>query len=430
MTANFKKFKLQESILAAITKIGYEEPTPIQAESLPILMEGSDLLGIAQTGTGKTAAFALPILNSLMLNKKKTKSRKLRALILSPTRELASQINESFRAYAEGSDIFCGVIFGGVGKKGQITMMSKGCDILVATPGRLVDLMSEGFIQFDQLEVFVLDEADRMLDMGFIKDIQKVIDKLPAKRQTMLFSATMPKAIAKLANSLLKNPQKVEITPESTTVDRIDQKLFMVERSNKFKLLKDILHNESIESALIFTRTKHGADRVVRDLTKSEISAVAIHGNKSQGARERALKSFKEGKVRILVATDIAARGIDIDRVTHVINFNLPEDVESYVHRIGRTARAGREGTSLSFCEETEVKLLKNIEKFIKYKIPVEANHQYHVIHSKQAIEQEETRKKEARNHRLSNRKKVKPKVRNSQNARSAGIKTKKRRRR
>lgn len=423
---NFEKLELPEQILKAIKKKGYESPTPIQAEAVPPLMKGGDLLGIAQTGTGKTAAFSWPIISRLTHKKTKTKPRCLRALILTPTRELASQISDNIRTYSEGSNLFCGVIFGGVGKKGQITMMNKGCDILIATPGRLLDLMSEDHIRFDQLEVFVLDEADRMLDMGFIHDIKKVIAKLPPKRQTMLFSATMPKTITALANSLLTRPKRVEVTPENTTVEKIDQKLFMISRSNKMALLQQLLDDESIKSALVFSRTKHGADRLVRDLNKAGVKSEAIHGNKSQGARERALKSFKSGAIRVLVATDIAARGIDIDRVSHVINYNLPEEPESYVHRIGRTARAGREGVSLSFCAATEVKLLKSIEKFINYKIPMVDDHEFHTVHTKAEIELEERKKKEAKAAHLSNRKKIKSKRRNSANARSGNIKTKK----
>lgn len=424
--SSFNEFNLNEGIIASIEEMGYETPTPIQAQSIPVLMSGRDLLGIAQTGTGKTASFALPILNRFAEKKVKTKSHHIRALILSPTRELSSQINQSFREYGKNLKVFSGVIFGGVGKKGQITMLSKGCDVLVATPGRFLDLMSEGFIKFDQLEVFVLDEADRMLDMGFIHDIKKIIKELPEKRQTMLFSATMPKTIESLAEGLLKTPAKVEVTPQATTVEKIDQKVYMIERLNKPKLLKSVIDIEEIDCGIVFTRTKHGADRVARDLLKADIKAVSIHGDKSQGAREKAIKEFKNGKCRILVATDIAARGIDIDGVTHVINYNLPEDVESYVHRIGRTARAGREGVSLTFCEATELKLLKNVEKFIKFKIPIEANHAFHVIHTKEVVALEEKKKKEARAHRLSNRKKTKSKRRNSQNARSGQFKTKK----
>ena len=423
---DFTSFNLNSNILNAIKKQGYKKPTPIQAQSVSPLLKGNDLLGIAQTGTGKTAAFSWPIINNLTKNKVKTKSRNMRALILAPTRELASQISLSIRTYSEGTNLFCGVIFGGVGKKGQITMMSKGCDILVATPGRLLDLMNEGFIKFDQLEVFVLDEADRMLDMGFINDIKKIIEKLPKEKQSMFFSATMPKTLTSLVGSLLKKPTRVEVTPDKLTVEKIDQKIYMVEQVNKLKLLKNILKDESIKSTLVFTRTKHAADRVVKELMKVGVSSAAIHGNKSQAARERSLKVFKEGKTRVLVATDIAARGIDIDRVTHVINYNLPEDAESYVHRIGRTARAGRDGVAISFCEATEVKLLKNVEKTIKLKINVDPDHEFHTVHTKSAIESEEKRKAEAKKKRIEQRKNSKSRVRNSQNARAGSFKTKK----
>ncbi len=422
---DFEQFHLNSSILNAIGKQGYKTPTPIQIQAVPPLLKGKDLLGIAQTGTGKTAAFSWPIINNLNKNKVRTKPKNTRVLILTPTRELASQINLSLRTYSEGTDLFCGVIFGGVGKKGQITMMSKGCDVLVATPGRLLDLINEGFIKFDQLETFVLDEADRMLDMGFIRDIKKIMEKLPKKKQTMLFSATMPKTLSSLVNSLLQNPIRVEVTPESSTVEKIDQKIYMVEQVNKLRLLKSIFSDDQIKSALVFTRTKHAADRIVKELIKVKIDSAAIHGNKSQAAREKSLKVFKEGKKRVLVATDIAARGIDIDRVTHVINYNLPEDAESYVHRIGRTARAGREGVAISLCEPTEVKFLKNVEKFIKYQIPVDTGHDYHVVHTKAAIETEEKRKEESKKKRLEQRRNSRPKARNSQNAHVGSFKTK-----
>jgi ATP-dependent RNA helicase RhlE len=400
----FSELNLNQSLITAIEKKGYQKPTPIQEQTIPHLMAGKDILGIAQTGTGKTAAFALPIINNLFKNKVRTAPKGVRALILAPTRELASQINTSIRDYSEGLEIFSGVVFGGVSKQGQVTMMKKGCDILVATPGRLLDLISEGCVKFDQLEVFVLDEADRMLDMGFIRDVKKIMTLLPKKRQTMLFSATMPQTITALASSLLKDPVRVEVTPESSTVEKIDQKINMVDKLNKLRLLKKILNSKSIKSALVFTRTKHAADRVVKELFKSGLEAVAIHGNKSQGARQKALKMFKDGKTRILIATDIAARGIDVDRVTHVINYNLPEDPESYVHRIGRTARAGREGVAISLCEAVEVKLLRNIEKFIKIKIPVESNHEFHVVHSAATINFEENYKKENHAKRLAER--------------------------
>ncbi len=368
--SDFQSLNLMPTILTALKNGGYETPTPIQAEAIPYLMQGRDLLGIAQTGTGKTAAFALPILNRLASNKIKPKTLRMRSLILTPTRELASQIDASIRVYGKGLGMFSTVIFGGVGQGSQIVAMQKGVDVVVATPGRLLDLMNAGYVHFDQLEVFVLDEADRMLDMGFIHDVKRIISKLPKERQTLLFSATMPADIASLANSLLKEPVKVQVTPESTTVDKISQKVYMVEKAQKQRLLETILKDEALKSVLVFTRTKHGADKVVRGLDKVGIISAAIHGNKSQGARERALNSFRDGKIRILVATDIAARGIDVSHISHVINFNLPEDPKNYVHRIGRTARAGRSGIALSFCDENEKDLLRYIQKAIKCEVP------------------------------------------------------------
>jgi len=377
---DFKSLNLHASILEALETKGYINPTPIQAQAIPHLLENRDLLGIAQTGTGKTAAFSLPIINRLGTNKLKVKPARMRTLILTPTRELASQIDENIKSYSKGLKISSTVIFGGVSPRPQIMAMSKGVDILVATPGRLLDLMGDGHILFEQLEVFVLDEADRMLDMGFIRDIKKVIAKLPKVRQTLLFSATMPNDIAELAKSLLKDPVRVEVTPQSTTLAKIDQKLCLVDRTNKPLLLKSILDDKNIESVLVFTRTKHGANRVVKHLEDAGIGAAAIHGNKSQGARERALDYFKRGKIRALVATDIAARGIDISNITHVINYDLPNDPKSYVHRIGRTARAGRDGIAISFCDETEVKLLKDIEKLTKMKIDVDTTQPFHGV--------------------------------------------------
>ncbi len=378
--SDFKSLNLLPSIINALEKKGYNTPTPIQSQAIPHLLEGKDILGIAQTGTGKTAAFSLPLLNRLAKNKIKTRPARVRSLILTPTRELASQIEANIKNYSKGLNLFCAVVFGGVGYRNQITAMAKGVDILVATPGRLLDLMNDGHVLFEQLEVLILDEADRMLDMGFIKDIEKVIAQLPAQRQTLLFSATMPKAIESLAGSLLNRPVRVEVTPQATTVEKIDQKVNMVERSNKPLLLKSILKDKAIKSILVFTRTKHGADRVVRHLDQVSIPAAAIHGNKSQGARERALGHFRSGKIRVLVATDIAARGIDVPHVSHVINYNLPSEPESYVHRIGRTARAGREGVAISFCDESELKLLKGIEKVINCELIVDKTHPYHGV--------------------------------------------------
>ncbi len=371
----FSDLSLHPKLLEALSTKGYTHPTPIQEQAIPALLEGRDLLGIAQTGTGKTAAFSLPLLERLNKNRVKAKPAHMRALILTPTRELATQIQENIEGYSKGLKLSSTVIFGGVGERPQIMAMSRGVDILIATPGRLIDLMGHGHILYDQLEVFILDEADRMLDMGFIRDIKKVVKLLPLERQTMMFSATMPKDIADLAGTMLKNPKRVEVTPESTTVEKITQSLYFVEKAQKPLLLKTLLKNIGSKSVLVFSRTKHGADRIVKQLAKDQIVAAAIHGNKSQGARERALNEFRSGKMKILVATDIAARGIDVSSIGHVINFDLPNDPESYVHRIGRTARAGREGKAISFCDrELEGSLLKAIEKLIKIKIPVAKN--------------------------------------------------------
>lgn len=374
---------LLPEILNALDKKGYKVPTPIQEMCIPHLMEGGDILGIAQTGTGKTAAFSLPILHRLKSNKRKTKPARMRCLVLTPTRELAAQIEENVKLYGKGLALLSTVIFGGVKSRPQVTQLKKGTDIIIATPGRFLELMGEGHILFDQLETFILDEADRMLDMGFIHDVKKIIAKLPKKKQTLLFSATMPSDIEILSKTLLKDPKRVEVTPESTTVEKIDQRINLVERTNKPHLLRSILQDKKIKHVLVFTRTKHGANRVVEHLEKVNIEAAAIHGNKSQNARERALNGFKKGKIRVLVATDIAARGIDVASITHVINYNLPDDPKSYVHRIGRTARAGRKGIAISFCDPNEVKLLKEIEKTIKMKIPVDETHKFHGVPAK-----------------------------------------------
>jgi ATP-dependent RNA helicase RhlE len=374
---SFQELNLISPILQALEKKGYTTPTPIQAESIPHLLEKKDLLGIAQTGTGKTAAFALPILNNLALDRKAVKPKKMRVLILTPTRELATQIADNIEIYGKGLGLKHAIIFGGVGENPQITALMKGLDIVVATPGRLLDLTKQGYVNYDEIEVFVLDEADRMLDMGFINDIKQIIARLPKQRQTLFFSATMPRAIADLAHSILNNPVRVEITPQSTTVEKIDQKVYFVEKSNKPLLLKWVLEQPEVKSVLVFCRMKHGANRVEEFLERSGIKAEAIHGNKSQSAREKALQSFRDGKCRVLVATDIAARGIDVAGVTHVINYDIPQEPESYVHRIGRTARAGREGVAISFCEPLERSLLKAVEKSIKRAVPVDNSHPY-----------------------------------------------------
>lgn len=377
---NFKNLNLNEKILQALEKKGYTDPTPIQLQAIPHILEGKDILGIAQTGTGKTAAFSLPILHNLAKNPKSAKSGCVRVLILTPTRELASQIADNIQLYGKDLGLRHAVIFGGVSERPQIAALQAGVDILIATPGRLLDLTNQGYIRYMQLEVLVLDEADRMLDMGFINDIKKIIQKIPPKRQTLFFSATMPDTITDLAHSILKDPVKVEVTPQSTTVERIAQKVLMVEKSNKPSLLKRILKDENATSVLVFSKTKHGANKIVEFLEKNSIQVEAIHGNKSQGAREKALATFRAGKIKVLVATDIAARGIDIPAISHVINYDIPLDPESYVHRIGRTARAGLEGIAISFCDPSEIKFLREVEKVIKSKIPVDETHAFHGV--------------------------------------------------
>jgi len=372
---SFKKLNLDEALLKALETQGYDMPTPIQKQAIPVVLSGKDLLGVAQTGTGKTAAFGLPILQ--LLNEKKFSGKGVRSLILTPTRELAIQIDESLAAYGKHTRLKHSVIFGGVSQHSQVEKLKRGVDILVATPGRLLDLMNQGFINLKTLEIFVLDEADRMLDMGFIHDVKKVIKSLPEKRQTLFFSATMPDEIQNLAKMMLKNPVKVEVTPPSSTVDKIDQRVYFTNKPDKRKLLLHLLESNGIESALVFTRTKHGADKVARFLDKAKINSAAIHGNKSQNARQNALKNFKNGKLSVLVATDIAARGIDIDELGHVFNFDLPNVPETYVHRIGRTGRAGNEGIAISFCAADERKELKDIEKLASIKIPVVEEHPY-----------------------------------------------------
>lgn len=373
----FDQMGLIEPILKALKEEGYSKPTPIQEQAIPHLLQHRDLLGCAQTGTGKTAAFAIPILQKLYTEK--SAGRKgIKALILTPTRELAIQIEDSFKAYGRHLGLKPLVIFGGVSQHHQVLALQKGVDILVATPGRLLDLMQQRFIHLNDLNTFVLDEADRMLDMGFVHDVKKVIVRLPAKRQTLFFSATMPADIQQLANAILTNPVKVEVTPVSSTAETIKQSLYMVEKNNKKNLLIHILKNDAINSALIFTRTKHGADRVATDLLRVGVEAQAIHGNKSQNARQNALNNFKSGVTRVLVATDIAARGIDIDELSHVINFELPNVPETYVHRIGRTGRAGFSGIAYSFCDAEEWDYLKDIQKLIGKPIPVDAEHPWH----------------------------------------------------
>jgi ATP-dependent RNA helicase RhlE len=375
---SFEKLNLIEPIYRALTTEGYTKPTPIQEQAIPILLERGDLLGCAQTGTGKTAAFAIPILQLLHNDELFVKGPQgIKALILTPTRELAIQIGESFAAYGKNLKIKHTVIFGGVSQQSQTNALRSGVDILIATPGRLLDLMNQRFVKLENLKMLVLDEADRMLDMGFIHDVKKIIARVPAKRQTIFFSATMPAEISMLANTILTNPKRVEVTPVASTANTIQQKLYFIDKGNKRKLLRDLLEDKSITTALVFTRTKHGADRVAKDLNQSGIKAEAIHGNKSQNARQRALSNFKAQITRVLVATDIAARGIDIDELSHVINFELPNVPETYVHRIGRTGRAGASGISISFCDEEEKEYLRDIQKLIGKTVPVVADHAY-----------------------------------------------------
>ncbi|WP_148372124.1 DEAD/DEAH box helicase [Bacteroides bouchesdurhonensis] len=371
---NFENLNLIEPLLKALQQEGYATPTPIQEQAIPIVLHGKDLLGCAQTGTGKTAAFSLPILQKLY---KTDQKKNIKALILTPTRELAIQIGECFEAYGRYTGIKHTVIFGGVSQKPQTDALQGGTQILVATPGRLLDLIAQHYISLKSIDFFVLDEADRMLDMGFIHDIKRILKLLPIQRQTLFFSATMPPEIEKLANSMLTNPEKVEVTPASSTVDTISQSVYFVEKQQKKDLLIHLLKNPSVESVLIFTRTKYGADKLARTLTKAGIGAEAIHGNKTQNARQRALTNFKNHTLRALIATDIAARGIDVDLLSHVINYELPNIPETYVHRIGRTGRAGNEGTAISFCESEELPYLKDIQKLIGKNIPVVKDHPF-----------------------------------------------------
>ncbi|MCB2410876.1 DEAD/DEAH box helicase [Hymenobacter lucidus] len=376
----FDELNLVPPILRALHEEGYTTPTPIQQQAIPHVLDGRDLLGVAQTGTGKTAAFTVPILQILSQTAKleNHSHSRIRCMVLTPTRELAIQIGESFAAYGRHLPLRHTVIFGGVGQTPQTNALRRGVEVLIATPGRLLDLMNQGFVDLRHIEVFVLDEADRMLDMGFINDIKRILPKLPASRQTLFFSATMPGAIQELAGSILKpNPVKVAVTPVSSTADTITQSVYMVPKNDKPELLEHILQDKAIKRVLVFTRTKHGADKVVKTLAKANIPAEAIHGNKSQNHRQRALSNFKAGSTRVLVATDIAARGIDVDELTHVINYEVPNEPETYVHRIGRTGRAGADGKALTFCDEEERAYLQDIQKLIRRQIPVVSDHPY-----------------------------------------------------
>ncbi|MAR47235.1 MAG: DEAD/DEAH box helicase [Euryarchaeota archaeon] len=376
---DFQSLGLSRELLLAVEQEGYTTPTPVQAQSIPPLLNGRDVLGVAQTGTGKTAAFALPVLQVMNRSKPQGK-RHIRTLVLSPTRELAAQIDERFSAYSGHLDIRHKVIFGGVKQNPQVRALEKGIDVLVATPGRLLDLIGQGYIDLSRVEFFVLDEADQMLDMGFIRDIKKVLKLLPKQRQNLLFSATMPKSIADLASSFLHNAVKVDVSPEEITVDRIAQKIMFVRKADKRRLIVKIIKQERVSKGIVFTRTKHGANRLVKQLAQSGINAAAIHGNKSQGARTKALANFKCGETKILVATDIASRGIDVNDITHVFNYDLPNEPESYVHRIGRTARAGKSGIAYGFCDDTESGYLVGIQQLIGFEIDVDESHEFHFV--------------------------------------------------
>lgn len=373
----FEHLLNSHALIKALGKKGYEQPTPIQQQAIPHVLAEKDLFGCAQTGTGKTAAFALPILQLLEKRQNSTNQRNIQALILAPTRELALQISDSFRDYGVYTNLKHTVIFGGVSQHAQTQALKKGVDILIATPGRLLDLMNQGFIKLNHISMFVLDEADRMLDMGFIHDIKRITAKLPQKRQTLFFSATVSPEIRKLANTMLNNPVSVAVTPVSSTAESVEQAVYLVKKEDKRSLLKFVFSENEIEHVLVFTRTKHGADKVVKFLNSNGIKAEAIHGNKSQNARERALNGFKNRTIRALVATDIASRGIDVDKLSHVINFDMPEVAETYVHRIGRTGRKGESGIALSFCDSEEMPYLKSINKLINKQIPVVKTHPF-----------------------------------------------------
>ncbi len=374
----FEELNIIEPILKALKAENYSKPTTIQAKAIPLILKGDDVLGSAQTGTGKTAAFAIPILQHLFLDRRENNTHhKINALIITPTRELAIQIGESFSTYGQFTGIKNTVIFGGVPQNAQTRALRGGINVLVATPGRLLDLMDQGFIRLKDIKYFVLDEADRMLDMGFIHDIRKIIAKLPTKRQSLFFSATMPDNIVELSRNILSNPKKVEVSPVSSTAETIKQHLYYTNKGNKSALLLHILEDKRIDQVLLFSRTKHGCDKIARNLQKHKVKVAAIHGNKSQNQRQKALKQFKAGEIRVLVATDIAARGIDIDKLRYVINYDIPNIAETYVHRIGRSGRAGEEGVAISICEPEENAYVKDIEKLINLKIPVIADNPF-----------------------------------------------------
>ncbi|MEH6545556.1 MAG: DEAD/DEAH box helicase [Sneathiella sp.] len=376
--SKFAESGLNHSVLRAVQEGGYEEMTPIQSQAIPSILEGKDLIGLAQTGTGKTAAFSLPIIQKLLKDEGKRSPKEARSLILAPTRELAVQIAENIKAYTKYLHLRMALVYGGASPKSQVKAMLNGADILIATPGRLLDLMNQKHISLQRVEFLVLDEADRMLDMGFIRDIRKIIDRLPKDRQTVLFSATMPKSVEGLATSILKDPVRIQVAPTATTAEKVDQHVLMVPKGRKRQLLAHLLKDEALKRVLIFTRTKHGANRVSKQLEQLGISSGAIHGNKSQNARQKALNEFRAGDIRALVATDVAARGIDVNDVSHVINYEIPNEPESYVHRIGRTARAGAAGVSLSFVDHDERDFLRDIEKTIRQQVPLMEDHPFH----------------------------------------------------
>ncbi len=385
-SSSFSSLGLNEPIRRVLSAENYTDPTPIQARAIPLLLAGKDLLGIAQTGTGKTAAFALPILQSLFENRAPAGRRAARALVLAPTRELAIQIADSFRVYGRHLGLRQAVVFGGVGQKPQVNALARGVDILVATPGRLLDLLGQGHLRLDRVTHLVLDEADRMLDMGFVRDVRRIVAELPKQRQSQFFSATMPSDVARLAGEILADPVRIEVTPSATTVDLVDQHVYFVNAADKRALLAQVLKDPALARVIVFSRTKHGANRVAQQLDRSGVAAEAIHGNKTQGARQQALEKFRSGRARVLVATDIAARGIDVDGVTHVINFELPNIPESYVHRIGRTARAGAAGIAFSFCDASERPYLRDIEKLIKRPLAVVDDQPFHATGSPASV--------------------------------------------
>ena len=407
--SEFKAFSLLESIINRVSLKGYKQPTPIQKECIPALINGNDLLGIAQTGTGKTAAFSLPIINKFGRNKIDIKAKSTRSLILTPTRELASQIMQNIDDYSDGLGLKTKVVYGGVGRQNQVDAIALGLDILVATPGRLLDLIETGDIHFEALEVFVLDEADTMLDMGFFNDVQNIISKLPKKRQTLLFSATMPAEIEILAQAILTDPTKVQITAQTVTIDLVNQSVYHLEKSNKVPLLFNILEKSDYEKVLIFCKTKYGADIIVKALEDASIAAASLHSGKTQAVREEALQNFKDSTLRVLVATDVAARGIDVDNITLVINYNLPEDPRNYIHRIGRTARAGKSGMAISFAVENDIRQLTTIENSIGQVIPVVTEQPFHKEFSKAPI-QNKKKKQAVKTSKKTNRSRTKRK--------------------